>query len=50
MKETPGRLLVVGTPDEERGKTALLEGGHFQGADEGCSIVPTRRPMPIKAR
>ncbi|MHB8770383.1 MAG: amidohydrolase [Syntrophales bacterium] len=38
MKETPGRLLVIGTPDEERGslgggKTALLEGGHFQGAD-----------------
>ncbi len=38
MKDTPGRLLVVGTPDEERGslgggKTALLEGGHFQGAD-----------------
>lgn len=38
MKETPGRLLVVGTPDEERGslgggKTALLEGGHFDGSD-----------------
>ena len=38
MKETPGRVLVVGTPDEERGslgggKTALLEGGHFEGAD-----------------
>ena len=38
MKETPGRVLVIGTPDEERGslgggKTALLEGGHFQGAD-----------------
>lgn len=38
MKETPGRLLVVGTPDEERGslgggKTALLEGGHFEGSD-----------------
>jgi amidohydrolase len=38
IKETPGRVLVIGTPDEERGslgggKTALLEGGHFQGAD-----------------
>src|SRR5512137_1937215 len=38
MKETPGRVLVVGTPDEERGslgggKTALLEGGHFEGSD-----------------
>jgi amidohydrolase len=38
MKETPGRLVVIGTPDEERGslgggKTALLEGGHFQGSD-----------------
>ena len=38
MKETPGRLVVIGTPDEERGslgggKTALLEGGHFQESD-----------------
>jgi metal-dependent amidase/aminoacylase/carboxypeptidase family protein len=38
MKETPGRVLVVGTPDEERGsmgggKVALLEGGHFDGSD-----------------
>jgi len=38
MKETPGRLVVVGTPDEERGslgggKIALLEGGYFQGSD-----------------
>ena len=38
MKETPGRLVIIGTPDEERGslgggKTALLEGGHFQGSD-----------------
>jgi len=38
MKETPGRLLVIGTPDEERGslgrgKVALLEGGHFEGSD-----------------
>ena len=38
MKETPGRILVIGTPDEERGslgggKVALLEGGHFEGTD-----------------
>ncbi|MBI5592590.1 MAG: M20 family metallopeptidase [Deltaproteobacteria bacterium] len=38
MKETPGRILVIGTPDEERGslgggKVALLEGGHFDGTD-----------------
>ena len=38
MKETPGRVLVIGTPDEERGslgggKIALLEGGHFEGTD-----------------
>jgi amidohydrolase len=38
MAETPGRLLVIGTPDEERsplggGKVALLEGGHFEGSD-----------------
>jgi amidohydrolase len=38
MKETPGRVVVIGTPDEERGslgggKVALLEGGHFEGSD-----------------
>ncbi len=38
MKDTPGRVIVVGTPDEERGsmgggKVALLEGGHFDGSD-----------------
>lgn len=38
MAETPGRVIVVGTPDEERGslgrgKVALLEGGHFEGSD-----------------
>ena len=38
MHETPGRVLVIGTPDEERGslgggKIALLEGGHFDGSD-----------------
>lgn len=38
MKETPGRLVVIGTPDEERGslgggKIALLACGHFEGTD-----------------
>ena len=38
MSETTGRILVIGTPDEERGslgggKIALLEGGHFEGSD-----------------
>ena len=38
MKHLPGRVLVIGTPDEERGslgggKVALLEGGHFEGSD-----------------
>jgi amidohydrolase len=38
MKDTPGRILVIGTPDEERGslgggKLCLLEGGHFDGSD-----------------
>ena len=38
MPETPGRIVVIGTPDEERGslgggKIALLEGGHFEGSD-----------------
>ncbi len=38
MKDTPGRILVIGTPDEERGslgggKICLLEGGHFDGSD-----------------
>jgi amidohydrolase len=38
MATTPGRVIVVGTPDEERGsrgggKIALLEGGHFDGSD-----------------
>jgi amidohydrolase len=45
MNETPGRLLVIGTPDEERGslgggKIALLEGGHFEGSD----VVLTSHP------
>jgi amidohydrolase len=38
MPETLGRVIVIGTPDEERGslgggKIALLEGGHFEGSD-----------------
>jgi amidohydrolase len=38
MPETPGRVLIVGTPDEERGslgggKISLLEGKHFEGSD-----------------
>ena len=38
MKNTPGRLVVMGTPAEEIGssgvgKVALLEGGHFKGSD-----------------
>jgi amidohydrolase len=38
MPETLGRVIVIGTPDEERGslgggKIALLEGGHFDGSD-----------------
>jgi amidohydrolase len=38
MGDTPGRVLVIGTPDEERGargmgKVGILEGGHFDGTD-----------------
>jgi amidohydrolase len=38
MKDTPGRLLIIGTPDEDRGsfdggKISLLEGKHFDGTD-----------------
>jgi amidohydrolase len=38
MPNLPGRILVIGTPDEERGsrgggKISLLEGGHFEGTD-----------------
>ena len=44
MKDTPGRILVIGTPDEERGslgggKIALLEGGHFEGTDVGADYA-----------
>lgn len=48
MKNTPGRLLVIGTPDEERGslgggKVALLEGGHFEGVDVVITVHPSDR-------
>ncbi|MHC1726213.1 MAG: M20 family metallopeptidase [Syntrophobacteraceae bacterium] len=48
MAETPGRLLVIGTPDEERGslgggKIALLEGGHFAGTDVVLITHPSDR-------
>jgi len=38
MADTPGRVIVMGTPDEERGargmgKVGILEGGHFEGTD-----------------
>lgn len=48
MKDTPGRVLVIGTPDEERGslgggKVALLEGGHFEGSDVVFITHPSDR-------
>jgi amidohydrolase len=48
MKDTPGRVFVIGTPDEERGSTgggkvALLEGGHFDGADVVFITHPSDR-------
>jgi amidohydrolase len=48
MPETPGRILVIGTPDEERGslgggKIALLEGGHFEGSDVVFITHPSDR-------
>jgi amidohydrolase len=48
MPETPGRILVIGTPDEERGslgggKLALLEGGHFEGSDVVLITHPADR-------
>jgi len=38
MADTPGQIIVIGTPDEERGalgrgKVALLEGGNLDGSD-----------------
>jgi len=48
MPQTPGRLVVIGTPDEERGsagggKVALLEGKHFEGADAVLITHPADR-------
>ena len=48
MPGLPGRLVVMGTPDEERGsagggKVALLEGGHFNGADVVLITHPADR-------
>ena len=48
MGETPGRVLVIGTPDEERGslgggKIALIEGGHFEGSDVVLITHPGNR-------
>ncbi len=48
MPEIPGRILVIGTPDEERGslgggKLALIEGGHFEGSDVVLITHPTDR-------
>lgn len=48
MPQTPGRLVVMGTPDEERGsagggKVALLEGKHFEGVDVVLGSHPAGR-------
>ncbi|WP_428561363.1 MAG: amidohydrolase [Solidesulfovibrio sp. DCME] len=48
MPQTPGKLVVMGTPDEERGsagggKVALLEGGHFEGVDVVLATHPADR-------
>jgi amidohydrolase len=48
MPGLPGQLVVMGTPDEERGsagggKVALLEGGHFNGADVVLITHPADR-------
>jgi amidohydrolase len=48
MAETAGRVVVVGTPDEERGslgggKVGLLEGGHFEGSDAVLITHPGNR-------
>jgi len=48
MKDTPGRVMVIGTPDEERGsagggKVALLEGGYFDGTDVVFATHPGDR-------
>jgi amidohydrolase len=48
MAETAGRVVVIGTPDEERGslgggKIALLEGGYFEGSDVVLITHPGNR-------
>jgi amidohydrolase len=47
MPETPGRVLVLGTPAEETGprggKIFLLEGGHFEGSDIVLITHPSDR-------
>ena len=48
MPQTPGRLVVIGTPDEERGsagggKVALVEGKHFEGVDVVLGTHPADR-------
>jgi amidohydrolase len=48
MPNTPGKVMVIGTPDEERGslgagKISLLEGGHFEGTDVVLITHPSDR-------
>ena len=48
MPKTPGKVMVIGTPDEERGslgggKISLLEGGHFKGTDVVLITHPSDR-------
>lgn len=48
MPDLPGTLVVMGTPDEERGsagggKVALVEGKHFEGADVVLATHPADR-------
>lgn len=48
MPQTPGKLVVIGTPAEEfgstgAGKVALLEGKHFDGVDVALITHPADR-------
>jgi amidohydrolase len=47
MADTPGKVVVMGTPDEEgavsSGKVALVAGGHFEGADAVFITHPSDR-------
>ena len=47
MAETPGRVIVLGTPAEESGprggKIYLLKGGHFEGSDVVMITHPSDR-------